>query len=200
MRMISFKDWLVAQEDSAFGRARKAAALDLGPDIPDAAINSRNTAPPWQQELFEKKKKKKKGKDKDKDKDSDSKEVTEKTEPSVHTDIDSWIKSADNLKRDLDKLKATLGAKTQKVTLKGKTEPEDSDDDAEDEKSSKKPFPPKPEKPFPPKPEKGKAKPKPEKEVEEPEEPEESKEPDKSKSPKSKTAFGAFIARKETKK
>ena len=200
MRTISFKDWLVAQEDSAFGRARKAAALDLGPDIPDASINSRNTAPPWQQELFKKKKKgKKKDKDKDKDEDSDSKEVSEKAEPSVHTDIDSWIKSADNLKRDLDKLKATLGAKTQKVTVKGKSEPDDSDSDEDDtdaeEKPSKKPFPPKPEKSFPPKltkPEKVKSEPE-----EEPEEPEEVEKP---KSPKSKTAFSAFIARKETKK
>jgi hypothetical protein len=53
-----FKEWLQAREDSAFGRARRAAAQDLGPDIPDASINSRNTAPPWQQEAFKKKHKK----------------------------------------------------------------------------------------------------------------------------------------------
>lgn len=58
----TFKDWLIAKESSAFTRAREAAAKGLGPDIPDAAINSRNTAPPWQQEVFKKKHKKKKKK------------------------------------------------------------------------------------------------------------------------------------------
>ena len=61
--MKTFKDWLKANnltlpEDSAFGRARKAAAQGLGPDIPDAEIDSRNTAPPWQHDLFRKKHKK----------------------------------------------------------------------------------------------------------------------------------------------
>jgi hypothetical protein len=57
--MISFKDWLLSQEDSAFGRTRRAAANGLGPDIPDASINSRSTAPPWMQAKLLKKHKKK---------------------------------------------------------------------------------------------------------------------------------------------
>lgn len=59
-----FKEWLVAREGSAFTRSREAAARGLGPDIPDASINSRNTAPPWQQEAFQKKRKKHKAKKK----------------------------------------------------------------------------------------------------------------------------------------
>lgn len=51
-------------EDSAFGRARKAAALGTGPSIPDAEINSRSTAPPWQQKAIKKRNAKKKPKKK----------------------------------------------------------------------------------------------------------------------------------------
>lgn len=67
--MITFRDWIAKQEEgSAFTRARRAAALGLGPDIPDAAINSRSTAAPWEQEkLLGKKGKKGKKKDKKKD-------------------------------------------------------------------------------------------------------------------------------------
>lgn len=60
MKFKSFKDWIDAKEDSAFGRSRKAAAQGLGPSIPDAAINSRNTAPEWQKDAIEKRNKKKK--------------------------------------------------------------------------------------------------------------------------------------------
>jgi hypothetical protein len=51
---FSFKDWLLAQEDSPFDRMRLAAAKGLGPDIPDAEINSRSTAPPWQADCLAK--------------------------------------------------------------------------------------------------------------------------------------------------
>ncbi len=76
--MKTFSDWLKANdlvlpETSASERTRKAAAQDLGPDVPDAAINSRNTAPPWQQEAFAKK-----GKDKGKDKDKKGKKEKDK--------------------------------------------------------------------------------------------------------------------------
>jgi hypothetical protein len=60
MKFKSFGEWIMAREDSAFGRARKAAAQGLGPSIPDAAINSRNTAPAWQKDAIEKRNKKKK--------------------------------------------------------------------------------------------------------------------------------------------
>lgn len=57
----SFKEWIDAREDSAFGRSRKAAAQGLGPSIPDAEINSRSTAPAWQKDAITKRNKKKKG-------------------------------------------------------------------------------------------------------------------------------------------
>jgi hypothetical protein len=57
--MISFKDWLLAQEDSPFGRTRRAAANGTGPDIPDASIHSRSTAAPWMVAKLAKKHKKK---------------------------------------------------------------------------------------------------------------------------------------------
>jgi hypothetical protein len=50
--MKTFREWLVAREDSAADRTRTQAALGLGPDIPDAEINSRNTAPAWQSDLL----------------------------------------------------------------------------------------------------------------------------------------------------
>jgi len=60
--MITFNDWLLAKnEDSAFGRSRKQAALGLGPTIPDAEINSRNTATPAVKDAIVKRNKKKKG-------------------------------------------------------------------------------------------------------------------------------------------
>jgi hypothetical protein len=58
-----FNDWLIAKEDSPFGRTRRAAAFKLGPAIPEAGINSRSTAPPGlQKRLLKKKKRKKKEK------------------------------------------------------------------------------------------------------------------------------------------
>jgi len=58
--MINFRDWLNAQESSPFTRTRLAAALGLGPDIPDASINSRSTATPWMIEKLVTKNRKKK--------------------------------------------------------------------------------------------------------------------------------------------
>ncbi len=58
----TFKEWILARETSAFERSRKAAAQGLGPDIPDASINSRNTFTevPGETKKFKKKFKKKK--------------------------------------------------------------------------------------------------------------------------------------------
>jgi hypothetical protein len=63
--MMKFNDWLLAKESSAFTRLRRAAALGLAPPIPDASINSRSTAAPWELKALKgkgKKKKKKKSK------------------------------------------------------------------------------------------------------------------------------------------
>ncbi len=61
--MKTFAEFIKMKESTAFTRTRAAAALGTGPDIPDAEINSHDTAPPWQQELL---KKKHHGKKKDK--------------------------------------------------------------------------------------------------------------------------------------
>lgn len=49
MSFIKFSDWVLARESSAFTRLRHAAALGLMPPIPDASINSRSTASPFEQ-------------------------------------------------------------------------------------------------------------------------------------------------------
>lgn len=63
MKFVKFSDWILARESSAFTRLRHAAALGLMPPIPDASINSRSTASPFEQESLKgrgvKKKKKK---------------------------------------------------------------------------------------------------------------------------------------------
>lgn len=56
--MKTFHDWL--KESTAFTRERNAAALGLGPSIPDAEINSHDTARPWQAKAIKKRNKKKK--------------------------------------------------------------------------------------------------------------------------------------------
>lgn len=66
---MKFSDWLVARESSSFTRLRNAAAHGLMPPIPDAAINSRSTASPFEQKALKgrgsKKKKRKKRKKSD---------------------------------------------------------------------------------------------------------------------------------------
>ena len=64
MKFMSFNDWILSKESSAFTRARNAAALGLGPPIPDASMHSRYTASPWMVEKPKKRKKKRKKKKK----------------------------------------------------------------------------------------------------------------------------------------
>jgi hypothetical protein len=52
MSFIKFSDWVVARESSSFTRLRHAAALGLMPPIPDASINSRSTATPFEQKAL----------------------------------------------------------------------------------------------------------------------------------------------------
>ena len=63
--MKKFSNWIKVRESTAFMRARKQAALGLGPSIPDAEINSHDTAPAWQKDAIVKRNKhsKKHGKD-----------------------------------------------------------------------------------------------------------------------------------------
>lgn len=52
MGLVKFSDWVLARESSAFTRLRHAAALGLMPPIPDASINSRSTATPFEQKAL----------------------------------------------------------------------------------------------------------------------------------------------------
>lgn len=68
MSLLKFSDWVLARESSSFTRLRQAAALGLMPPIPDASINSRSTATPFEQKALKgrgvkKKKKKRKKRD-----------------------------------------------------------------------------------------------------------------------------------------
>ena len=60
--MISFKDWVLTRESSAFTRLRQNAALGLAPPIPQASLHSRSTATPFQVEKISKRRPKKKKK------------------------------------------------------------------------------------------------------------------------------------------
>lgn len=59
---MKFSDWVLARESSAFTRLRQAAAFGLMPPLPDAAINSRSTASPFEQKSLKGKGKKKRKK------------------------------------------------------------------------------------------------------------------------------------------
>jgi len=58
--MKKFLDWIKVRESTAFTRSRRAAAQGLGASIPDASINSHDTAPAWQKDAIVKRNKKKK--------------------------------------------------------------------------------------------------------------------------------------------
>ncbi len=90
--MIKFSDWILARESSAFTRLRQAAALGLMPPIPDASINSRSTATPFEQKALKGKGKKRKRRKKKVDKSPKNKS------------IDSFLKSVQDLKKDVEKL------------------------------------------------------------------------------------------------
>jgi TfoX/Sxy family transcriptional regulator of competence genes len=58
MAIQKFSDWMKVKESTAFTRSRNAAALGTGPSIPDAEINSHDTARPWVKDAIEKRNKK----------------------------------------------------------------------------------------------------------------------------------------------
>ena len=92
MRFIDFHDWFMARESSPFTRLRSASAHGLMPPIPKSSLNSHSTASPFEQKSKKKKKKKRKLKNK-KRKSSTNNPV-----------IDSFIKSVEDLKKDLEML------------------------------------------------------------------------------------------------
>ncbi len=57
--MKTFIDWLKVKESTAFMRKRQAAADGTGPSIPDAEINSHDTARPAVAKAIKKRNKKK---------------------------------------------------------------------------------------------------------------------------------------------
>lgn len=93
--MINFTDWLLSQESSAFTRSRTAAALGTGPSIPNAEINSRSTASPWEAKKI--RKRNKKGK--------------KKVKKSPNKDVDKWVTEVADLKKEIDELIAVLEKK-----------------------------------------------------------------------------------------
>jgi hypothetical protein len=98
--VIKFSDWVLTRESSAFTRLRNAAALGLMPPIPDASINSRSTATPWQQKaLLGKGKKKKKRKSK------------KKVDTLKNSMIDKFIQAVDELEKDVEKLSSLKKSK-----------------------------------------------------------------------------------------
>lgn len=97
-KLKTFKEFMAQRESSAFTRTRKQALLGLGPDIPDASLHSRSTAPPGLVDYAEKRKKGKKKKKKKK-----VEEAVKVTRP-VNRQIDSWLDSVDKLKKDMDEL------------------------------------------------------------------------------------------------
>jgi len=103
--MESFKNWLAKKESSAFTRARRQYALGLGPDMPDAMLNSRSTCPPGYIDLIKDRKKKKKKKKRKKRKKRSK--VHESKEMKPDYSIDKWLQAVGRLKDDLedDKLK-----------------------------------------------------------------------------------------------
>ena len=57
MAVPSFTEWMNVKESTAFKRKRRAAALGLGPSIPDAEINSHSTAKEWEKDAIVKRNK-----------------------------------------------------------------------------------------------------------------------------------------------
>lgn len=55
--MLSFKDWLSAQENSAINRSKAAMAFGTGPDLPGPSLNSRSTINPGLLDMIKGKKK-----------------------------------------------------------------------------------------------------------------------------------------------
>lgn len=68
MKFPKFSEWILTRESSSFTRLRRAAAFGLMPPIPDASINSRSTASPFELKSLEGKGSKKKSKKKRKKK------------------------------------------------------------------------------------------------------------------------------------
>jgi hypothetical protein len=95
MKFKTFQEFVKQHESSPWTRSRHAALMGLGPDIPEAGLNSRSTADPRVVEYSKKRKKKKKKKKK--------LQEADEARP-LNKDVDRWLNSVDGLKRDLDQM------------------------------------------------------------------------------------------------
>lgn len=129
MQNISFKDWLNAQESSPFTRSRFMAIMGLGPDIPDASLNSHSTAPPWMSEKIEKKKKKRK------------KKKIDEVAKSPSYSFDDFIKKAEELHKLFDQLGKKKSEDEKKTKEEEKKKPKEDNKKSEPKKISKKETP-----------------------------------------------------------
>jgi hypothetical protein len=122
MAIMKFSDWVLARESSAFTRLRHAAALGLMPPIPDASINSRSTATPFEQESLKGKGKKKRKRKKKVD-----------SGPMNRT-IDAFVKAAEDLKKDMESLEKSKKLKdtTSTKKLNKKEDKKDEEESGED--------------------------------------------------------------------
>ena len=118
MAIIKFSDWVLARESSSFTRLRQAAALGLMPPIPDASINSRSTASPFEQKALKGKGKKRRKK---------------KVEGPINKSIDLFLKAVDDLKKDVEKVEKSKP----KQTVSKKNLPKEKNKQATKEKKAK---------------------------------------------------------------
>ncbi len=112
--MMNFSDWLKIRESSSATRLKTQAALGLAPPVAD--IFSRSTPPPWQVDRLKKalkKSHKKKNRKKTKKKTKTIHEAS--ASKIVDPNIDAFIKSVENLAKDLWELQL---AKKKKETEK----------------------------------------------------------------------------------
>jgi hypothetical protein len=124
MGFVRFSDWMLAKESSPATRLRNAAAPGLMPPIPAASINSHSTAPAWQQ-------KKLLGKSRPKKKRKGGKKKNEDTPQNKA--IDAFIKSVEELEKDLEIL-----SKTKKKLDKKKPESKDKGQKNKEKESEEK--------------------------------------------------------------
>lgn len=90
MALISFNDYLkTASESTASTRAKKAAALGLGPDVAD--VFGHSTPPPWQVDKLLKKNKKSK------------KDIQERKEMQPDYSFDRFVRKAASTSDQIDK-------------------------------------------------------------------------------------------------
>lgn len=122
MKFKTLEEFIKQLESSPWTRTRQNALLGIGPDIPEAGLNSRSTADPRLVDYSKKRKKKKKKK----------KKISEAKEVSTNKAIDKWLNSVDGLKRDLDQIPDETDDEIPDSDLPDDSDTDDLDDDLDD--------------------------------------------------------------------